>query len=76
MVTITKCELVSDNGTHKEFLVTGTIDGETFSVTVMPWCGEYDYEVFPKHITDDEPIQIAIGKHFADTNTDVGLVGR
>jgi hypothetical protein len=25
---------------------------------------------------DDEPIQVAIGQHFADNNIDIGLVGR
>lgn len=76
-ITITKCEEVSDHPTHKEFFVTGKVDDEWFSVTVMPFASEYDYEIYPKSLgDDDEPIQIAIGKYFAEHNIDVGMVGR
>jgi len=62
---------------YKEFLVIGTVDGERFSVTVMPYASEYDYHCYPECLDDDdEPLQIAIGQHFADHNIDIGKVGR
>jgi hypothetical protein len=80
-IVITKCECVANNGMHKDFRVEGTIDGDIFAVSVLPWCSEYDYETLPDRLVDgrdfdDEEIQVAIGQHFVDTDTDVGLVGR
>ena len=77
-INITKCEEQGDTeSNHKEFFVTGTVDGHWFSVTVMPFCSEYDYEIYPSILgDDDESLQIAIGQYFADNNIDVGRVGR
>lgn len=77
-IVITKCEEQGSHPTHKEFLVVGTVDGEVFSVTVMPFCSEYHYECFPSTLNkdDDEPLQVAIGQHFEDHSIDVGRVGR
>jgi hypothetical protein len=77
MIVITSHELL-ENGRCRTFRVVGTIDDRPLSVIVTPWCGEYEYETSlpDKYRNDDEAVQIAIGQHFVDTNTDVGVVGR
>jgi hypothetical protein len=76
-IIITKCEEQGDHPTHKEFLVVGTVDGQAFSVTVMPFASEYDYEVWPKNLPEgDETLQIAIGGYFERNNISIGQIGR
>ena len=77
MITITG-HTQTQGGRFRTFRVVGTIDDQPLVVSVSPWCGEYEYETpLPdKYRDDDEPIQIAIGQHFADTHTNVGVVGR
>ena len=89
---ITKCEVITleslwgrwwDQGwvsqkRHcKEFFVVGDVDGVPFAVTVLPSCGEYDYDQYPQNLgEDDEPLQGDIGQYFEDNDINVGLVGR
>lgn len=75
---ITKCEDAKPDDVCKEFFVVGDVDGAPFAVTVLPSCGEYDYDQYPQSRLgeDDEPLQTAIGQYFEDNNIDVGRVGR
>lgn len=71
MVEITSCrETPTFAEDRKEFEVLGKVNGEDFAVQVSPWCGEYDYDLFPSCLREDgdEELQIAIGKQ--------GVVGR
>ena len=84
-ITITDCREV-DSGYeaeagYKAFVVSLTIDGIPQEVTVLPFCGEYDYAStgwpLPEDLAEnDEPIQIAIGEYFASQNVDIGTIGR
>jgi len=74
-IEIAKCERQEDE--ILSFVVSGTVDGDAFVVSVIPSSSEYDYHIFPSALEDDdEPLQIAIGQYFEENNIDIGRVGR
>jgi len=79
-IVVSSAETEDSSEECRIFRVTGTVDDSPFAVIVTPSSGEYDYEHYPaiweQTDTDDEELQIAIGQHWADTNTEIGRVGR
>ena len=80
MIKITSCQEYDsghENEGYRIFAVTGMANGKSFSVAIIPFSGEYDYDQYPEGFgDDDEQILVAIGRYFLDNNIDIGIVGR